>query len=367
MSVKLKSLFLLSMIIFLLSGCQEVENEQYLDEVNNIEIEEDVDFSDIYAPDEVYIYSAKFWEQEDEVIIDTFLDGKYDKTEKGGLGKSYFSAPDTKNEKVLVIMDEGMDWYGRREHLNMKGGFNFGYYNSFYKEGNVECGELEVEYCNRKQMSGNKPDDKDNIFINAKETVTDKLSKIGMKGYDIDASAVFNTDNKKKGILIYWKQFIDNIPLSAIGLSKINIANTKVYNSKIYDGKLNWLDSTLCTEFIENFLVRWSNLQCIDEWRKIKKYPVIPVSKAYQRVKEQFKNGYSGDAAPVLEMTQLQYQTAEINDKIYLYPVWVFCIRTEEVFKIETETNKKPIWNYYLIDAVSGEYFTDIDTEELEK
>lgn len=185
----------------------------------------------------------------------------------------------------------------------------------------------------------------------------------------MDAAAIFEK-SKIKGCLIYWTQVIDKIPVAEIMLSKSgNQSGTTVYNSKLqYNTKMRQRDSMLETEIVNNKLVGWYNINVINVGKKLKQSPVVPLEEAYKKVEEQIPNYPSEVRIPVLEMVELQYKMIELDEKIYLYPVWTFCVSTEEISK-DTETGKEHIWtyyNYFLIDAVTGDYFTDIDTKALE-
>ena len=125
----------------------------------------------------------------------------------------------------------------------------------------------------------------------------------------------------------------------------------------------------LWTEFINERLVRWSCCDVVNTGRKLKQSPVVPLEEAYKKVEKQIPNYPSEVRIPILETVELQYKIIELEDKIYLYPVWIFCISTEEKKPEDADTKEEETWttyNYFLIDAITGDYFTDIDTKEFE-
>ena len=357
---------------FLLAGCQEVEKpgQDVPDkEMPKAEIEKKVDFSDVYAPSEVSVYSASFWEAEDDdYIVSVFLGDK--KVEKILIaeGPQYVYALNTKEEEVVTIYDGGESSFGRKDN-SMEAGVNYGYIKYRFDELFPEFEKISTEYANTTKIISKELDEKDGAFIEAKKEVAKYLEKLHMGNYAVDAAAVFE-GNKKKGCFIYWTQVIDNIPVSEIVLDKSgSYEDTTVYNSKLnYNTKMGQSVSVLETEFINNSLIRWWNHDVINVGKKLKQFHVVSVEEAYKKVEEQYQNYSSEVRIPILEMVELQYKIIELDEKVYLYPVWTFCVSTEEKFK-DAYTGKESIvfkYNYFLIDAITGDYFTDIDTKEFE-
>lgn len=90
---------------FLLAGCQEVEKPgQNVPEKKTVkvEIERKVDFSNVYSPSEVSVYSASLWEADDDYIINVFLGDKKVEKVKYAQGPRYVYAEDSK-KAVLSI------------------------------------------------------------------------------------------------------------------------------------------------------------------------------------------------------------------------------------------------------------------------
>ena len=357
---------------FLLAGCQEVEKpgqDVPEKEMPKVEIEKKVDFSDVYTPFEVCVYSASLWEEEDDYIVNVFLGDK--KVEKNILaqGPQYVYASDTKKEELVIAFDGGESFYGYNKGLE-EAGVSYGYMKYFYLEKVFsEYGKIRDEYYGRGEIVSKELDEKDDVFVEAKKEVSEYLEKLHMENYEVDAAAIFE-ENKKKGCLIYWTQLIDDIPISGIKLDKSGSqGDTTVYNSKLeYNTKMKQRGGRFETEFVNNKLVSWWNYNVINVGKKLKQSPVIPLEEAYKKVEEQIPNYPSEVRIPILEMVELQYKIIELDGKIYLYPVWTFCVSTEETSK-DIETGKEHIWtyyNYFLIDAITGDYFTDIDTKEFE-
>lgn len=103
---KIKILSVSIIVAFFLAGCQEVEKpgqDVPEKEIPKVEIEKKVDFSDVYAPPEVSVYSASLWEAEDDYVVKVFLGDK--KVEKilYAQGPRYAHAKDTKEEEGVNV------------------------------------------------------------------------------------------------------------------------------------------------------------------------------------------------------------------------------------------------------------------------
>lgn len=164
---------------------------------------------------------------------------------------------------------------------------------------------------------------------------------------------------------------IDNIPLSKIMIDKSsNYVDTRVYNSKLnYNTKMGQRINMFRTEFVNDRLVRWYCQSVINVGRKLKQFPVVSLEKAFEKVEKEIPNYPSEVRKPILEMAELQYKVIELDGKIYLYPVWTFCVSTEEKKPENTGAAEEETWttyNYFLIDAITGDYFKNIDTKEFE-
>ncbi len=369
---KMKVLSVFIFMVFLLAGCQEVEKTgQDMSEKkpSKAEIERRVNFSDVYVPSEVCVYSASLWEAEDDYIISVFLDDK--KVEKIPYATcvQYAYKFDTKDGEVVNIHDGGEGFYGHKKN-NTEAGVNYSCEKYHFNEQFPECEKIYEEYYGRRKIVSKKLDETDGVFVEAKKEISEYLEKLHMENYEVNAAAVFE-GNKKKGCLIYWTQVIDRIPVSEIVLDKSGTQNgTTVYNSKLnYNKKMVQRGSMLWTEFINERLVWWSCYDVINAGRKLKQSPVVSLEEAYKKVEEQISNYPSEVRTPILEMVELQYKIIELDEKVYLYPVWTFCVSTEEKKLKDADTAEEETWttyNYFLIDAITGDYFTDIDTREFE-
>lgn len=370
---KIKILSVSIIVAFFLAGCQEVEKpgqDVPEKEIPKVEIEKKVDFSDVYAPPEVSVYSASLWEAEDDYVVKVFLGDK--KVEKilYAQGPRYAHAKDTKEEEGVNVFDGGESCYGYNKGLE-EAGVSYGYMKYLYFEKLFsEYEKIRDEYYGRGEIISKELDETGGVFVEAKEKVSKYLEKLHMENYEVDAAAVFE-ESGKKGCLIYWTQMIDDIPVSKIKLDKSGSqGDTTVYNSKLsYNVKMEQRGSRMETKFVNKKLVSWQNYNAINTDKKLKQSPVVPVEEAYKKVEEQIPNYPLEVRKPILEMVELQYKIIELDEKIYLYPVWTFCISTEEKEQEDADTTEGETYttyNYFLIDAVTGDYFTDIDTKELE-
>lgn len=370
---KIKILSVSIIVAFFLAGCQEVEKpgqDVPEKEIPKVEIEKKVDFSDVYAPPEVSVYSASLWEAEDDYVVKVFLGDK--KVEKilYAQGPRYAHAKDTKEEEGVNVFDGGESCYGYNKGLE-EAGVSYGYMKYLYFEKLFsEYEKIRDEYYGRGEIISKELDETGGVFVEAKEKVSKYLEKLHLENYEVDAAAVFE-ESGKKGCLIYWTQMIDDIPVSKIKLDKSGSqGDTTVYNSKLsYNVKMEQRGSRMETKFVNKKLVSWQNYNAINTDKKLKQSPVVPVEEAYKKVEEQIPNYPLEVRKPILEMVELQYKIIELDEKIYLYPVWTFCISTEEKEQEDADTTEGETYttyNYFLIDAVTGDYFTDIDTKELE-
>ena len=358
---------------FLVVGCQEVvkpEQDVLEKKTLKVEIEKKIDFSDVYTPSEVCVYSASLWEAEDDnYIVNVFLGNKKVKKISYAEGPQYVYTSNTKEKEVVTIYDGGKSFFGRKENP-MEAGVNYGYIEYVYFDQMFsEYKKIRNEYYERMRIISKKLDEKDKVFLKDKKEVAEYLEMLHMENYVVDEAAIFK-ENKIKGCLIYLTQVINKLPISNINFDKSsNRSGTTVYNSKLpYNTNMVQKSSMLETEFINNRLVGWWNHDVINVEKKLKQSPIVSVEEAYKKVEEQYQNYSSEVRMPILEIAELQYKIIELNGKVYLYPVWTFCVSTEEIFK-DGYTGEEHIeleYNYFLIDAITGDYFTDIDTKEFE-
>lgn len=360
---RVKLIFVSITIVLMLSGCQEIDGAGNDTKKNKVEIEKNVDLAEVYAPSEVYIYSAVSWKEEYKKIIDVCLGGIYDEKESFAQSEQYRLAPGSKNEKLLNIFDGGKSFYGSKKN-EMEAGVAFGYTNLRFDKLFPEYEKFSDEYRISGEIYSKDFDKKDAAFIAAKEEITDYLKLLNMNYYAVDDAVMLEgKDKKKEGWLIYWRQIIDNIPVSSVRLdAQAELIGTSVYNSGLsYNTHMKQRDSTLDTQFIDGKLTDWYNHDVIVLSEKLKECPVISVSEAYKKVESRYEN-YVIDSdchMPVLEKAELQYKYIGIDEKNYLYPIWTFAVRTEELYQSQDgSVNTEEKWNYYLIDAVSGDYFT---------
>ena len=176
----------------------------------------------------------------------------------------------------------------------------------------------------------------------------------------MDAAILLDTKKQKdkKSYWMCWKQLVDGIPISDSLFE--NVTNKTVYNYRysISNPKMMAYDSSLTVMFMGEELVEWDNYRIIKKDKELGRYPVISVSEAYKKVQERYPEGTKiGSEVPSLDRAELQYELVTLEGRYYLYPVWVIGIRGKD------EYSGQDIWDYHLMDAVTGDYFKDIPEE----
>ena len=356
--------FMLSLFV---SGCEEVENKDGMETGSGVEtsLVEKVDLSAVSAPEEAMVYSALFFDREPEETARIFLGSDFEEGETSALGRMFLSGAGTKEEKMLYAYDSGRAFYGDIRVPGSNGVvFHSRYkilYNKIY-ENNDEYDRMKSEYCNEGRISDEGSDGQDGVFSDKQKLVSENLEKLGARGYGLYSAGMFNVD-KTKGCLMYFKQMVDGIPVSHIGFA--NIDKMIVYNFRhsIVGEKTAALNADVEVCFLGDELVEFSCQSLINADRQLKKYPLVPVNTAYEKVKKCYPADVGTDGKYELERAELQYELVMPDysyEKIYLYPVWLFGVRNKGGGEMESE------WTYYIVDAVTGEFFSNIPEEFLQ-
>lgn len=347
------------MLPCILTGCQEVEKPDSTDNETNkrTSITEKIDLSKIAVPKEVAVYSAVLWEKAPEEIAHVFLGDGFKEDETHAEGRTFVKNTGTKKEQRITAIDGGMAFFGTLGHA-ADNGVNFsGKEYGTWEESSIYQ-EMAEEYNSTGVISNGKPDGK-KILPALEGRVNEYLQQVGMEGYALDAAALFHNQGQES-CLMYWKQWVDGIPLSDIYYQ--NTGNRSIYNYRhnIYDPDFQACASTLRVCFLENKLIKWNNSCITHPDRQLGKYPPVPPGKAYEKVKACYPPAAAAahSEPPSLERAELQYQMVSWKKKYYLYPIWLFgvCKKTEE---------GSQEWEYYIMDAVTGDFFSDIPAELL--
>lgn len=353
----LAGMFLISVLF---AGCQEIENLDFLDKTakQRDSIVENVDLSGISVPEEISVYSAALWEKKPEEIARVFLGDGFQEGKTHGEGRTFVKDAGTKKEQGVSVIDGGMAFFGECGHA-ADNGVNFWGCGYDGVERSDIFQEMQKEYCDTGKISGGEKD-KEKVIPDLEKEVSEYLNQAGMEGYGLDAAALFHIqgEGRQKYCLMYWKQAVDGISLSDTWYG--NYGNCTVYNYRhqVYNPEFPITTSTLCICFKKDKLVKWYNSCIIHKDKLLGKYPLVPAGKAYQKVKECYPPESVDGETSSLERAELQYQIVSWGEKYYLYPIWLF-----GVYK-KTEMGAE--WQYYIVDAVTGDFFSDIPAELLE-
>lgn len=346
----------------ILPGCEEVENPDVLNETTTLV--EHVDLSAVSAPEEVSVYSAVLWEQQPEKITDIFLGSDFTEEKAGATGRRFVKNAGTKREERVIVSDGGRTFFGDDGHSEENGIIYTRNDYSKICENSDGFEEMTTEYISGSgKISDNVPDENDEAFLAAKERTSQYLEQLGMEGYALDAAAVLATKKQKnkKSYWMCWKQLVDGIPISD---TAVRHDEKEVYNFRqvIASDELIFFDSSLEVMYMGNELADWGNFYIIHADKVLKKSPLVPVEQAYQKVKECYPLEKTG--THILERAELQYELIELKEqagKYYLYPVWVFTVYEETANVSEHEK-----WIYYLMDAFTGDFFSELPAELLQ-
>ncbi len=355
-----KRRFLVAFAIIALTACEETDRPEKETGKKGSVIEQKIDLSNITSPPEVSVYKVRYWKGDKKTILSLFLDGNYDQREVYIPGENYVSGEGSEQEKTLNIYDGGRAYYrkyGKKEET-LDAGIGFGYRNIRLSDLFPEYNRLRDQYYQTGSMDRQNREKEDSVFTQAEEVVKDYCKKLDM-AYTVDDAALLTGKNGESGCLIFWRQEIDGIPLSSVILDKFgSMQGTTVYNSGLdYQEPMGQPDSVLETTFVDRTLVDWSCADVIQIQKELKKYPAVSVSEAWKKVKERYEKSASQN--PSLETAKLQYKLIELSGTIITCPVWTFCVRTETKQPVGSEI----LWNYYLVDALTGDFFTGTDME----
>ena len=362
MRKKITYLVMVLLVSCFLAGCQEIENPDFTDKVANQQasIVEKVDLSRLSAPKELFVYSAALWKREPEEIAEVFLGKGFKEGETYAEGRTFVQNTGTQKEQIVIATDGGMAYFGETGHANDNGVIFSRLDLGELLNGSNNYQELCEEYYNTGKISGGESKEED-VISGIEKGVSQYLEQLGMEGYKLDATGVLDSEglDGRKCYVMYWKQVVDGIPLSNDCF--MNTGNKEVYNYRhqVCHADLSAGVSVLETHFLENELIDWRNSDIIRPDKQLKKYSLVSANKAFEKVKECYPPVTEDEETPRLERAELQYQLLGRKGKYYLYPIWLFGVCKKN------ELTGAPAWEYYMMDAVTGDFLSDIPEELL--
>ena len=349
-------IIVISVLSFGVAGCQEIEKPGMAEEKTKSVLVNNVDLSLADVSGEAAVYSAVFLRDNPEKIAGIFLGKDFEEGEASAEGRRFIANAGTKEEKMVIVGDGGRSFFGESGH-SADTGIIFSGREDFVDalNYNTEVGQLMEEYQDAGKISEKSTEETDEEFALAKEKTGDWLEQLKMEKYVLDADVAVELKDleNKKGYLMFWRQTIDEIPVSDILLE--NEGNKTVYNYRhqICNPELQACSSAVETAWVEGELAEWYNYGMVGKEKVLKKYSVVSAEQAYEKVEECYpaESAASGEV-PVLERAQLQYEILKRGESLYLYPIWLFGVK-------ESDGG----WCYYLMDAATGDFFTDIPEE----
>ena len=139
------------------------------------------------------------------------------------------------------------------------------------------------------------------------------------------------------------------------------MAGTRVYNPGLSSEIRQLGDSGSELEILVagGRILSWYGQATVIPIKEEGTYPVISPEEAYEPVKEICQNVGASDMR--LKKVELQYKSIEKDGKQLLFPVWMFAVATYHPLMEEHPVTHGYMWDYYLVNAITGEFFTDTD------
>lgn len=359
---KFLCLCILSSSLLLLIGCSETD-ENFTEAGHENVITENVDLTKITVPDEVKIYRFEQWdEKSNEEICNVLLKGNVTEVTSGAPGLYY--STDYLDEN-LFIYDAGVSYYGEQT-LPTAVQFNYSCLNG---------SEVSFSVIEDIELYQEKPDTeiiKQKEVQQALQLVDTYMEQLEFPAFDLHGVTSFpRTEDENQGYLFTLRQTVDGIPFSAVGLPKFGATpqgNPRfvVYNSTLPINPNIAVDSSMLrVAVLDNEVIEWScaGMKKISEM--LESYPIVTVEEAYAPIQTYYQSLDTSNSNPRLNAVELQYECLEINGEEMLFPIWMFAILEDEELhdSYTNETIVLEVWHYYLINAITGEFFVDADVE----
>lgn len=337
--------------IFLFYGCAETEESA----MQNQGMIEEVDISAVEYPKQVTIYETEFWEPDVQIVTDVFLQGEPTSIQKSD-GTMLYDRQTDMFQRVLLSEDgEGMNYILNYPNLESDDVPLINRYDTSLSS---------MEFSVTKDIV-KKPSKENPVYQESVKLVEDYMGRLGMPYYQIKAAAMVASEiEEAEGCLTYWQQYIDHIPISMIYIPETGqLSGTRVYNPGLSSEirQLGTSGSELEILVAGGRILSWYGQATVVPIEKTGTYPVISPEKAYQPVLEICQKAGSTDMR--LKNVELQYKSVEKDGNQMLFPVWVFAVATYHPLMEQHPITQGYIWDYYLVNAVTGDFFTDIDVE----
>lgn len=348
----------------MLLGCRESEDGAFFQSG----VVEQVNLAEIETPEKVNICSTSFWDASEDQIFDCFLHGNIVKTEAWAEGPRYVTDGE---QESICLRDGGIDWFGRVQDGFSQNGISYSFYYDTYGYENSDVPALlrdfpiasyynngeDPRYRIAKDRAAN---GKEREYIKTKELVLAYMKKLSFPDYQVQEAAVISDLKGEKDIcLMYFCQTYDGIPFTNLRFEKSGSGSGYIYNRELnFDEDMLQLGSQVeifATE--QEGIVRWDSDATVMVEEVLGTYQTVDVDKAYQKVKNLYHSIPVG-RNPRLTYARLQYESLQKGDEMRLIPVWIFGVTETEK---DSDGAEKEVCTYYIVNAVTGEFFTDMD------
>ncbi len=356
----------LAAILFavMFTGCEESDGRSLF----HSGITEQVDLSEIELPEEVNVYRTSYWKVSDEQIFNCFLHGNIIEKESWAEGPRYVTDGEMES---ICLRDGGVDWFGRVQDGFSRNGISYSFYYDTYGYEDSDAPALLrdfpiTSYYNSQEdpayriAKDRTADGKESEYLKTKELTISYMKKLNFPEYQVQEAAVIPAlDGEESICLMYFSQTYDGIPFTNLCFEKNGSGPGYIYNRELnFDENMLQLGSQLeifATE--QEGIVRWDSNATVVVEETLGTYQTVSADKAYEKVEALYQSIPAG-RNPRLTYAKLQYESLQKGEEMRLIPVWVFGIT-------ETEKNsdgvEKEIRTYYIVNAVTGEFFTDME------
>ena len=338
-----------------MTGCSETDEGVQL--FGQVQIEDKVGISQIEYPETVKVYETTSWYKSKEEIADVLLQGE--RTELFETKNSSY-VHHWSIETEYDSYKERLSGTSEKEDMERLLSVKYGIYTKedllvsvaeHSKEQSILDDKVQVKLSDSREKG-----DKE-----AEEIVRQYFTSLEFPQYEIRSSKKVASKTENAVFWkMYWQQVVDGIPVSSLTFEENSrLTGTEVYNREKFNYDIKQYNNTIITEVINGelvALVMWEGAP-VQVKTEIGNYEVISPKQAYKEALKYYKTKKS-EEHPRLEVLELQYKNIEKEGRLLLVPVWTVGIFAEQQ---NERWGNSDLCYYYLIDAVSGELFLDVN------
>lgn len=331
-----------------LIGCSELDEEAIPD--SNV-ITDEVGILQIEAPGKVMVYKTQEWKTTAEELQEIFLNGEIVAVLPiKDTGERYQTEYEEEREE-LFFGDSNKE-KNRPTHFYYHL-YDWDYNMLVYKH--EQCEEL-CESFNYTSCLPDKVRIEPEEYQKALKQVEEYMTELDYPEYAVRTAAKLESGNGVPDFyLMFLEQIVDDIPLSSVKFpidANLGWVYDVGFNKEIYQ-----YDSTVQVCISDDGrILKWTADGGVIPTEEVGEYRIISAPEAYQKVQQVYEEKNLKNT-PRLQLAELQYKSLKKDGCGWLVPVWTFGVREVEVSEEYGETEN---WVYYVVDAISGEFFTDI-------